>query len=195
MEHAEEATVHFPVVALEGFERLSNGGKQQVSGQPVVAGEELVESFGNREDDMEMGAIRQALADLFRPLRLARPEAGGAMAVAAGAGIPFGAVAVPAFRAVKSQLAVAAVRHEVECRIAAFCQSARPEMPPLAENVVNGCVHAVHINTIRPTGSSTISAGSHQSHHPEILLLSSDNLVQQYLFVGPRDRISSECLF
>ena len=114
VEHPEEGTVHFPVVALESLEGFRNGGKQQVSGKPVVAGEEIAESLGHREDHMEMGAVGKAFADLFRPLRLTRTEAVRAMTVTAGTRIPFGVMALAALGTVESQFAVTTVGHEIE---------------------------------------------------------------------------------
>jgi len=50
--------------------------------------EELVELLRHGENDMEVRAIRQPLADLFGPLCLAWAEAVRAMAIAAGTRIP-----------------------------------------------------------------------------------------------------------
>ena len=157
VEHPEECSVHLPVVALESYEGFGGGGKQKISGLPVVAGKELVKFLGDREDHMEMRTVRQTFANLFGPLRLARSQAARTMAVATGTGVPFGMVALPALGAVEPEFAVAAVGHEIECRIATFSQTTRPEMPPLAKYVIDGRLHTVHLNSIRADESSTIS--------------------------------------
>ena len=94
VEHGEEAALHPPVVFLEKPERLGGGGEQHVAGDPVVELEELVDLLGHGEHDVEMRAVRQPFTDLFRPFGLAGSEAVRAVAVAAGAGVPFLVVAV-----------------------------------------------------------------------------------------------------
>ena len=88
VEHSEKASIHLPVVALEGLERFGDGGKQQVACDTIIMGEELVELLRHGENNMEVRAIRQPLADLFGPLCLAWAEAVRAMAIAAGTRIP-----------------------------------------------------------------------------------------------------------
>jgi hypothetical protein len=117
---------------LEKFECFGCGFEQHVCGDPIVCLEEIMEFFRNRKNDVEMRAIRQTLTDLLCPLRLSRSKAVRAVAVAAGAGIPFRVLATLAASVVISKLPLAAESHEVEGRILLLAQTTRPEVAPLA---------------------------------------------------------------
>lgn len=148
VEHPEEAAVDLPVVLLEGLEGLGRRGEEQVGGDAVVEFEEVVQLLRHGEDDMEVRAIRKPLADLFGPLRLPRPEAVGAMAVAAGAGEPVGMAAILAADAVEAERTLAAKGEEIEGRIRPPVEPAGPEVSPVEKNAVDGRCYAVTLNSV-----------------------------------------------
>ena len=146
---AYEAAVDPPVVLLERFECLRRRGEEQVGGDAVVELEELVQFLRHGEDDVEMRAVRQPLADLPGPLRLPRPEAVGAVAVAAGAGEPIGVAAILAADAVEAKWALATEGKQVEGRIRPLVESAGPEVSPVEKNAVDGEGYAVTVNSMK----------------------------------------------
>ena len=144
VKHRQESALHPPVVLQEQVEGFRHHGEKQVATQPVVQFEELVHLGGQGEDEVEMGAIRQPLADLAGPAGLARPETVGAVAVAARTGVPFHVLALVTAGAVVSQGSLAALGHQVERRILLHFQTSRPEVAPFAQDRIDGRFHAVH---------------------------------------------------
>ena len=148
VEHREEPGLDLPVVLLEELESLRGGGKEQVGGDPVVHFEELVELLGHGKDDVEMGAIGQAFAELLGPFGLAWSEAVRAMAVTAGAGEPVLVVAVLAANLVEAEWALAAQSEQVERRILFLVKTTGPEVAPLEKDVVDSRVDTAYLNSM-----------------------------------------------
>jgi len=147
VEHAKETAIDVPVVFLEGFEGLGGGAEEDVGGGAVVEFEEVVEFLRDGEDDVEVGAVGQAFADLFGPLCLPGAEAIGAVAVAAGTGEPVGVAAVLAADAVEAKRALPAEGEEVEGGVGPLIKPAGPEVAPVAKDAVDGGVNAVTVNS------------------------------------------------
>src|SRR5690606_24464219 len=85
----------------------------------------------------EVRTVRKPLANLLRPLRLARPQAVRTVPAAAGACIPFRVWANAAFRLVVSNAAFTAVRHHIDRRILLLAQSSGPQIAPLPQNLID----------------------------------------------------------
>jgi hypothetical protein len=148
VEHGEESTLDLPVVLLEELEDLRRRSKEQVGGDLIVHLEELLKLLGDGEDDVEMRAIGQALAEPLGPFGLARSEAVGAMAVPAGAGVPILVVAVLAGDLVEAERALPALGEKVERRILPLLEPAGPEVAPMEKDVVDCSFDADYLNTM-----------------------------------------------
>ena len=158
MLHGQESARHAPVVLLEIGQRLRRGGEEHIRGDAVIGLRKAVELLRHGENDMEMRAIGQAPADLFRPLGLPRAQAHRAMPVPAGTGIPFVVEASSARRLVVAQFPVAAMRDEVERRILLFPESSGPQIAPFAQNVIDGRLDGDIVNT-------SAESRKHNFHH------------------------------
>ena len=148
VEHSQKPALHPPVVRLEELERLRSRPEQRVGREPVVRLEKSVQLLRHREHHMEMGTVRQPLADLLRPFRLPRSKAVRTVPVAARTGIPLLMPAVLATRMIVAQRTLAAEGHQVERRILLLAQSSGPEVAPLAQNTVDGRFDAAYLNSM-----------------------------------------------
>ena len=83
VEDRQESALDTPVVFLEEFECLGCGPEEHIGCDPVVRLEKIMKLSRNGKDHVKMRAVRQALADLLRPFRLAWTQAIRAMAVTA----------------------------------------------------------------------------------------------------------------
>ena len=140
VKHGEETSVHPPIVLLEKLQGFRRSAEQLRGKDVVVEFEYLMQLLGHGEDHMEMRAIRQTIAHLLRPFRLAGTEAIGAMAVATGAGIPFGVMARLALGLIVTESPDPALCQQVEFGVLFLLQTSRPEVAPLTQNIVDGCL-------------------------------------------------------
>ncbi len=126
VENAEKSTLHLPVVLLESSQSFRRRREQDLTRPTVVEFEELVPLRRHSEDDMEVRAVCQALANRLRPRSLPGSKTAGTMTVAARTGIPFTAVTAGTFRPIETQLTMATMGDEIEGGILRLAQSSGP---------------------------------------------------------------------
>ena len=152
VENREKTTIHPPVVLLEKFQSFRRSAEQFRGKDVIVEFEDLMQLLGDGEHHMEMRAIRQTIAHLLRPLRLAGTKAIGAMAVATGTGIPFRVIAGLALCFVVTERPNPALGQQVEFGVLFLLQTSWPEVAPLTQNIVDGCLDGCLPEHTSPTG-------------------------------------------
>ena len=140
VKHGEETSVHPPIVLLKKLQGFRRSAEQLRGKDVIVELEDLMQLLGHGEHHMEMRAIRQTIAHLLRPFRLAGTEAIGAMPIATGAGIPFGVMAGLALGLIVTERPNPTLCQQVESGVFLLLQSSRPEVAPLTQNIVDGCL-------------------------------------------------------
>ena len=130
MIHPEGSALNSPVIVQELFQGLIRRVKQEVDSDFIVKLKELARLLRDRKHGIKMRAIRESLAHVLRPLRLAGTQATRAMTVAARTGIPIQITARLALHRVKPEFAMPAMTDIIKGGILLVTQSSRPEITP-----------------------------------------------------------------
>ena len=148
MIHSEEAALHTPVVRQKLLQRIGRRSKEQIDRPGVVELEELSRLTRNREHGMKMRTVRQPFTHLLRPLSLTGSETTRTMPVTTRTRKPLKVVTSYTLRSVEPEFTMSAMGDVVESRIFLLTQSSRPEIAPLAQNVIDCRFDAAIMNTV-----------------------------------------------